>query len=250
MDGNLEISRVGDNLLAQVEERIGHRFSTKSLLEQALTHPSLSLASKHVVPSNQRLEFLGDAVVGLVLASRLFRDLPQAREGDLTRRRAELVREETLAAAAKRLGLWEALRFGELREEERLATQEKALCDLFEALAGAIYLDAGFESARCCVESWLAPFLAESGKTPLARSNPKGSLQEHYQPLLGNQAVSYEVVSIAGPDHRRVFTSRVLIQGIEQGRGTGETKKLAEEAAAREALERLGIGQKRPPAPG
>lgn len=223
--------------LDALEQRLGHAFRNRALLEEAVSHPSVTSIEKGAT-TNQRLEFLGDAVIGLVFATKLFQELPEAREGELTRRRSELVRAETLAAAAEDLGIWEFIRFGPIREAERATGRQRALCDAFEALAGAVYLDAGFDTAQAAVRRWLGAFSVAVGVTSSEAMNPKGALQERLQPTHGNAAVRYEILESTGPDHRRHFTARVLVRGEEWGRGEGESKKAAEEAAARAALAR------------
>jgi ribonuclease III len=231
-------ARMDEATLERCERALGHRFSNRRLLEEALTHPSFSLAVKHAVPSNQRLEFVGDAVIGLVFACWLLEEFPEMREGEMTRLRAGLVRAPTLARVAEHLGVEAFLRTGPTGEAERVAGRERALSDALEALSAAVFLDAGQETAARVVRQWFvsAGLHVRSAEAPVA--NPKGALQELLQPLRGNACVLYELVEAIGPDHNRRFTVRAIVDGETWGTGSGDSKKSAEEAAATEALKR------------
>jgi ribonuclease-3 len=224
---------------SDLELRIGHIFRDANLLEEALTHPSRSIGQRPSVFNNQRLEFLGDAVVGAALAHRVFMELPEAREGDLTRSRAERARAEYLAAVGEYLHVWDSMRFGAISNADQDKARTGILCDAVEAIAGAIYLDAGFETARRAIDAWFSAVSPDSVVASTADKNPKGTLQELLQQKHGNQCIRYETIQTDGPPHRRTFTVEVLIAGESYGRGTGPSKKLAEEAAARAALAKL-----------
>ena len=222
---------------AELQFRLGHSFRDENLLRLALTHPSVAHEQNNPMPHNQRLEFLGDAVLGLVLSRELFDKFSTADEGALTKSRAKLVNSVSLAARARELDLGAHLILS--RGEDNTGGRERAsaLTDAFEALLGAIFLDGGFEAAR---EFILREFAADfSALTEAADiENPKGELQELLQaqsPL----APEYEFIAATGPDHDRVFECAVLHAGAELARGAGKSKKAAESAAARAALEKL-----------
>jgi ribonuclease III len=223
--------------LAELQNRLGYNFRDENLLRLALTHPSVAheggVASEH----NQRLEFLGDAVLQLVLTQKLYEKFPAFDEGVLTKARAKLVNRSTLAEHARALGLGAHLILS--RGEETSGGRERsgALADAFESLLGAIFLDGGFEAAK---EFILRGF--ENDFSALAEisgiENPKGELQELLQSRSPN-APEYQTVSATGPDHDRVFECTVQHEGIELARGQGKSKKAAESEAALAALKKL-----------
>jgi len=220
-----------------LESRVGHVFRDRSLLERALTHPSL-LPVLRGAESNQRLEFLGDAVLQLLLSEALYAEFPGEREGVLSRRRAILANGTTLALLARELGLDQALRLGPSEESSGGRQRTSALGDAFEALLGAVYLDAGLEAARAVVRAAYGPLperLAALGD----EKTPKSRLQELVQPRHGNDALTYQVVATEGEDHRRTFEVSVSLLGREIGRGRGSSKKAAEEAAAEAGLREM-----------
>jgi ribonuclease-3 len=220
-----------------LESRVGHVFRDRSLLERALTHPSL-LPVLRGAESNQRLEFLGDAVLQLLLSEALYAEFPSEREGVLSRRRAILANGTTLALLARELGLDQALRLGPSEESSGGRQRTSALGDAFEALLGAVYLDAGLEAARAVVRAAYGPLperLAALGD----EKTPKSRLQELVQPRHGNDALTYQVVATEGEDHRRTFEVSVSLLGREIGRGRGSSKKAAEEAAAEAGLREM-----------
>lgn len=222
-----------------LEDALGHRFADRALLEEALTHPSLAVDTTRPVRHYQRLEFLGDAVVALAVSESLFRADPDAREGELSARRAAVCQGAALSAVGRRLGLERHLRVVAEDDEHRARLLERALGDAVEAVAGAVLLDAGFERAAACVRRWLEPDLEQARRTR-ALANPKGRLQELHQPAHGSGAVTYELVAATGPDHRRTFRARVLLCGRPLAEGEGPSRKAAEEAAARAALAQVG----------
>jgi ribonuclease-3 len=223
--------------LAELQIRLGHPFRDENLLRLALTHPSVAHEANAVTAHNQRLEFLGDSVLGLVLSRALYEQFPAADEGALTKSRAKLVNAGSLAARARELGLGAHLILS--RGEENTGGRERAsaLADAFESLLGAIFLDGGFEAAR---EFVLREFAADFGALAEAADieNPKGELQELLQSR-SPHAPEYEFVAAPGPDHDRVFECAVRHAGAELARGTGKSKKAAESAAALAALEKL-----------
>ncbi len=223
--------------LDPIQERLGHRFRDPGLLVAALTHPSY--ATDHPgEENNQRLEFLGDAVLQLVTAEALFRRFPTAREGLLSKRRAVLVNRAMLARLAVEAGLDRALRFG--RSEARGRPQElpSALSDALEAVVGAVLLDSDFATARACVLRLFGPLDARL-ETTEEDDNPKGRLQEFVQPRHGNAALRYELVGATGEHHAREFEVVVLLLDRPIGTGRGSSKKAAESEAARAALAAL-----------
>ncbi len=217
------------------ETRIGYRFEDSALLTRSLTHPSYLQQFPHAPGHNQRLEFLGDAVLGLILAEYLCEIYPKEREGVLTWRRAALARGEKLAEIARSLGLPDEVLLSEAEISNGGRERNSILEDALEALIGAIYLDGGYPATRDSVRKWFGS-LEQHLDRFATDHNPKGRLQEHFQPLLGNDAISYEVVGESGPDHQKLFEVCVRIDGTVHGSGSGLSKKEAEEAAAREAL--------------
>lgn len=222
--------------VAALSDRLGHVFHTPALLIEALTHPSYVQDHPEAAPHNQRLEFLGDAVLQIVIAEALFRLYPDAREGVLTRRRAILVNRHMLATLARELGADMVMRFG--KSETRGAELPSALSDAFEAIVGAVYLDSDFTTVRALVLRAYGD-IAQRLEAHEGNDNPKGRLQELVQPRHGNEALRYELVATTGEEHAREYESAVLLLGREIGRGKGSSKKTAEEEAARVALDAL-----------
>jgi ribonuclease-3 len=214
--------------------RIGHTFQNKALLQDALRHPSAA-ALHPGVASNQRLEFLGDAVLQIIVSEALYRSDPEAREGVLSRRRASLTKGVFLAELARELGLDRLLELSPAEEQTGGRDRPSSLEDACEALAGAIYLDAGIDAARTAVLRWYGPLAQRLAGSEL-EDNPKGRLQELVQPEHGNEALRYEVTQIKGQPHDRHFDVHLHLLGRLIGTGTGRSKKEAEENAASEAL--------------
>jgi ribonuclease-3 len=225
--------------LAELEERLRHRFKDRSLLERALTHRSEAYErGDGAGASYERLEFLGDALLGFLVSDWLYRDDEGAAEGLLSRRRQSVVRSSTLAGVAARLGLGHAIRLG--RGEERTGGREKPslLADVFEAVLGAIYLDGGIRAARSFVRRELGEALRRTRGSHGTADDFKTRLQEKVQARL-QVTPSYRIVSTAGPDHALDFVVEVRIGDRVFSRGTGTNRKRAEQAAARKALEHL-----------
>jgi len=223
-----------DEPLSQLEVRLGHEFDDRDLLAQALRHPSFVHENPRGGASNQRLEFLGDAVFGLVVAAELSNRYPEATEGDLTRYRAQLVKEASLAEAAMSCGIDEALILG--RGEEAQGGRERAsvLADAMEAVVGAVFSEAGHDKSREVILGLLGQRL----ETVQADDDldHKSRLQEHVQRCGAVAAPTYEVVSTTGPDHDKQFDVVVRVAGQRAGQGTGRSKKQAEQSAAQDAL--------------
>ncbi|HYN86402.1 MAG TPA: ribonuclease III [Pyrinomonadaceae bacterium] len=236
--------RGGTQDLAALERALRHTFQSRALLERALTHRSW--AHEHVGPGaeadarrlhNEALEFVGDSVLGLVVADTLFRDYPRVTEGELSRMKHRLVSAQTLARAARRLGLGEHLRVG--RGEEKTGGRRKRalLADAFEAVLAAVYLDGGFEAAERFVLHALGDELSSATPEAAAAADFKTLLQERLQ-AERRVTPSYSLVDAEGPPHRRVFRVTVNFDDVQVG-GEGHTIKSAEMEAARRALEQL-----------
>jgi ribonuclease-3 len=227
--------------LDALQEVLGVTFRNRSLLEQAVIHSSyvnenLELVSSH----NERLEFLGDAVLGFIIAEKLYQEFPDITEGEMTRLRAALVRRDTLARVARVVGLGDFLYMGKGEEASGGRTKTPNLAGALEAVIGAIYLDQGLTTTRDAVLKLLGKELFRVSRYG-AGVDYKSRLQELIQSR--NQSTpAYRLVAQAGPDHDRRFTVEVMARGVVLGRGNGKSKKLAETEAARLALDRLDAG--------
>jgi ribonuclease-3 len=222
--------------LSQLEERLGYTFRNPELLERAMTHPSFAQLLGNKTKHNQRLEFLGDAVLGMILAERLYATLPSEREGVLTKNRSALVKGEQLSQLSRDLGLPAFIRLSEAEERNQGRRRHSILEDALEAAVGAIYLDSDYTTVREVVLQWYGDLDARLDGI-LNGHNPKGRLQEIVQPRLGNTAIEYSLVDETGPAHRKQFVVEVRIDGEAAGQGKGSSKKAAEEAAATSALD-------------
>lgn len=226
-------------LLTGLEDRLGYRFHDRSLLETALTHSSYANESKtRSIPCNERLEFLGDSVLGVTVADFLYRQYADMSEGRMTRLRAELVCEQSLFRVARRLELGRYLLLGKGEEHSGGRERPSILSDAVEAVIAAMYLDGGMATATGFIHHCL---LRELGHIePTAYTDFKTALQELIQRRNG-QILTYELTGEQGPDHAKVFSVQVLLNGRTVGSGTGHTKKEAEQSAARNALETLSL---------
>ncbi len=222
-------------VLAALEARFGHTFRDRELLDAALTHRSWANEAGSA-SHYERIEFLGDAVLGLVAADWLFAQLSGRAEGELSLRKSMLVSEGALARYAEKLELGAGLRLGAGEDRSGGRLKASLLADVVEALFGAAYLDSGFEAARKVVRL----YLESASETPLEQQavDPKTALQEQVQ-ARGWPLPHYSVVEESGPDHDKLFTVEVRIRGELAGRGIGRTKKGAEQAAAAGALSGL-----------
>lgn len=221
-----------DDRIRHLVDRLGYKFDDESLLERALTHRSAG--SGH----NERLEFLGDSIINFLIAESLYRALPDAREGRLTRLRALLVRRDTLASVARELGLGEALRLGggELKSGGR--QRDSILSDAFEALIGAVFLDSGIAACRDLVDT-LFESRIQQAQIRRAAKDPKTLLQERLQ-ADGIPLPTYEVIEVTGAAHDQLFTVSCRIENLQNPTvGSGPSRRKAEQAAARTALESL-----------
>ena len=230
--------KMDSSRLTELQRKLAVYFSNPGLLQQALIHRSfLNENPGFTLGSNERLEFLGDAVLGLVVAERLFREYPDLPEGDLTSLRSALVRTQTLARVAERLSLGEYLYMGKGEESSGGRQRPLTLARAMEALIGAIYLDQGLTTTQRLVWQLLEPELTTSLQESLTKDY-KSRLQEFAQAERGTTPV-YRTVSAVGPSHAMIFTVEVLVGNEVLGHGTGRTKQAAEQEAARVALETL-----------
>jgi ribonuclease-3 len=231
-----------------LEERLGYKFSSRELLERALTHSSAipelrgnlpeTPASVSLPKDNERLEFLGDAVLELLASEYLLANFPEWTEGQLSKSRAHIVNAGSLEVAARRLHLGEHLRLG--RGEEKTGGREKQtlLADAFEAVVAAIYLDSGIGAARSVLRRILFEQALEERGERIAESDRKSALQEYLQ-ARGKLPAEYRLAGESGPDHQKVFAIEVLVNGECLAKGEGSTKKEAEQQAASSALKQL-----------
>ena len=225
---------------AVLEEKIGYVFTDKGLLQRALTHSSyVNEAKVEGVASNERLEFLGDSVLGFICAGMLFREQDRFDEGGLSKLRAALVCEASLAKFAAEINLGEFIRFSRSEELADGGHRPSALADAFEALIAAIYLDGGIEQAK----KFILPFLERGLPDALSGrlfKDAKTMLQEIVQQNKGEH-LTYRLLKAEGPDHCKVFTVAVLLNSNCIGQGPGRSKKEAEQMAANEALKLMGL---------
>ena len=217
-------------MIKDLEVAIGYRFQNIQLLQNALTHSSYANERWHnSLLSNERLEFLGDSVLGMLVAEYLFRTFPDRPEGELTRMRADMVCEQTLAAAANRIGLGDHLLLGHGEEQGGGRHRNSILADAMESVIAACFLDGGIEAALKVVQQFI---LVEV---------PVTKLQELVQQKK-NQVLSYRLAGQSGPDHDKQFDVEVSLNGSVVGSGSGSSKKRAEQMAARSAIEKLFPG--------
>ncbi len=222
--------------MEQIEKTIGYTFRDKNLLRTALTHSSYA-NELHRGPNNERLEFLGDAVLSIVVADYIFHLYSDKKEGDLTKLRASLVCETTLAGYARRIDLGSKLLLGRGEQHSGGADRPSILADAFEALIAAIYLDGGMDEAR----RFVLEFTKEEIERPAVRrtADYKTTLQEIVQQNEGER-LEYVLVGESGPDHNKHFVAEVHLNSNVIGKGGGRSKKEAEQQAARAALELMG----------
>lgn len=221
--------------MTPIEERLGYKFRNSMLLAEALTHPSLGHETHRHHFDNQRLEFLGDAVLQLIFTEHLFDTFPDFSEGQLTKLRARLVSRDGLKVHALAMNLGDFMMMGKGEESSGGRMRISALADAFEALIGAMFLDSDLDTVRKFVIAEAQPWLEKLHAEP-SDVNPKGRLQEILQSI-SPASPSYAVVAQSGPEHRKTFVSKVTWNDTELGRGEGLSKKEAEIAAAAAALE-------------
>ena len=222
-------------MIKDLEEAIGYRFSNIILLQNALTHSSYANEHWHdSLKSNERLEFLGDSILGMVVAQYLYQNFPTRPEGELTRMRADMVCEQALAAIANRLDLGQHLLLGH-GEEQGGRSRASILADAVESVIAASFLDGGMDAARQIIGRFV---LCDVPVNRMHNADYKTALQEWVQKKK-NQVISYSLVGQSGPDHNKRFTVAVSVNGTVVGQGEGSSKKRAEQDAARAAMEIL-----------
>ena len=227
-------------MIKDLEIAIGYRFQNIQLLQNALTHSSYANERWHnSLLSNERLEFLGDSVLGMLVAEYLYHNFPNRPEGELTRMRADMVCEQTLAAAANRIGLGSHLLLGHGEEQGGGRHRNSILADAMESVIAACFLDGGIEAALKVVQQFI---LVEVPVTKLHNADYKTKLQELVQQKK-NQVLSYRLAGQSGPDHDKQFDVEVSLNGSVVGSGSGSSKKRAEQMAAKAAIEHLFPGK-------
>ena len=223
-------------MISDLEQAIGYRFKNITLLQNALAHSSYANERWHdSLKSNERLEFLGDSILGMVVADHLYKTFPDRPEGELTRMRADMVCEQSLARIADRIGLGNHLLLGHGEEQGGGRGRASILADAVESVIAATYLDGGMDAARRFIETFV---LCNVPVTRLQTVDYKTRLQERVQQKKA-QVLSYALIGETGPDHDKRFTVSVSLNGKEVGQGTGSSKKRAEQEAARAAMECL-----------
>jgi ribonuclease-3 len=223
-------------MINELETAIGYQFRNITLLQNALSHSSYANERWHdSLKSNERLEFLGDSVLGMVVAEYLYRTFPDRPEGELTRMRADMVCERTLATVANRLDLGRHLLLGKGEEQGGGRNRESILADAVESVIAACYLDGGMDAAVQFIQKFI---LVNVPVTKLHNADYKTALQELVQQKK-NQVLSYTLIGESGPDHDKEFHVKLTLNGEVVGTGIGSSKKRAEQAAAKKALEML-----------
>ena len=224
--------------LQQFEQIIGYEFGDLSLLDQALSHSSYTRERRdEELRDNERLEFLGDAFFDAIIGEALYEMFPDAEEGRLSKMRASIVCEGSLAQAARRIELAQFLLLGYGEEKNGGRHRESILADATEAVVGAIYLDGGYENAKEFVIDTFAKELQDVKEGKFLNKDFKSALQEKLQ-AVGIHEIRYILEKEEGPDHDKTFTVKLEVKGQAAGHGTGKSKKSAEQAAAKQALER------------
>ena len=223
-------------MIKDLEAAIGYRFKNITLLQNALTHSSYANERWHnSLLSNERLEFLGDSILGMTVAEYLYRNFPDRPEGDLTRMRADMVCEKALAKVAARIELGKHLMLGNGEEQGGGRKRDSILADAVESVIAACFLDGGMEAARQFIDRFV---LVEIPVKKLHNADYKTALQELVQQKK-NQVLSYALIGESGPDHDKRFDVEVKLNGVTVGTGSGSSKKRAEQDAARCALEKM-----------
>ncbi len=221
----------------QLEEKLQYKFHNENLLTTAVTHSSYVKEHCHEGKSNERLEFLGDAFFDAIIGEELFSCFPQQEEGFLSRIRATLVCEKSLAKEARKLDLGRYLLLGNGEEKSGGRTRESILADCMEAIIGAIYLDGGFEAVQKCVLRLFAASIEDAKHGKYIITDYKTALQEKLQSR-GITDIKYRLVKEIGPDHDKTFIVQLIVNGKPASKGRGKSKKQAEQQAAEEMMER------------
>ena len=223
-------------MIKDLEVAIGYRFQNITFLQNALAHSSYANERWHnSLMSNERLEFLGDSILGMVVADHLYRSFPNRPEGELTRMRADMVCERALAKVANQIGLGQHILLGKGEEQGGGRNRESILADAVESIIAACYLDGGMDAAKRFVERFI---LSDVPVTKLHNMDYKTALQELVQQKK-NQTIQYTLVGESGPDHDKQFRVELSINGEVIGSGTGTSKKRAEQEAAKTAIDVL-----------
>jgi ribonuclease-3 len=219
-----------------LEQAIGYRFKKKSILELALTHPSFRYENADSTDDNQRLEYLGDAVLSLISAEHLFKQNPDAREGDMSKLRSRLTQDRKLAQIGAAIGIGAFLRLGRGEEKNGGASRPSNLADAVEAIIGAAWIDGGARAVNKIFKKVFEPEL-HGLQDATVKSNPKGHLQEYAQSH-GIEIPRYKTIETMGPEHARIFTVEVIL-GDKRWKASAASKREAERQAALQALEEL-----------
>ena len=223
-------------MIKDLEAAIGYSYQNITLVQNALTHSSYANERWHnSLMSNERLEFMGDSVLGMVVAEYLYRNFPDRPEGELTRMRADMVCEQALAVVADRIDLGKHLLLGKGEEQSGGRNRASILADAVESVIAAMFLDGGMEAAKAFISKFV---LCDVPVTKLHNADYKTALQEKVQEKK-NQTLSYALVGESGPDHEKRFEVQVSLNGTVVGTGSGSSKKRAEQDAARDAMARL-----------
>ena len=227
---------MSESQFAQLQKKLGYKFKDTSMLETALTHSSYANEKKkNRAYSNERLEFLGDSILGMTVAKLIFMKYPTMSEGKMTRLRAELVCEKSLLALAVRLDIGECILLGHGEEKSGGRNRPSILADAVEAILAAVYLEAGPKRVEKLIIKHLMP---QTEISKIERTDHKSALQERVQ-IKMDQVLSYKITDESGPDHQKSFTVQVSLNGEPIGSGTGPTKKEAEQMAAKAALDTI-----------
>lgn len=241
LKGNHKASEEVDTDLKQIQEMIDYRFKDLELLKKALIHRSFAHSvGKRAIDSNERLEFLGDAILNLVVTEHLYRSFPEEREGELTQIKSVVVSKAILAKVARKMNLGQYIRLSLSEEQSGGRQRTSIVADAYEALLGAIYLDGGIEPVRKLVTKSILNDLDDIIIVSEEHTNYKSLLLEYIQAREKGYP-QYEVCFEEGPDHEKLFTVEVRVGGRKLGEGTGRSKKEAEQKAAKMAMERLEI---------
>jgi ribonuclease-3 len=225
-----------------LEKALNYKFNNRQLLETALCHSSYSNESRNGnEPSNERLEFLGDSIFNGIISDLLYHRLDQCEEGELTKKRAAIVKESSLAECAMRLGLGRYLKLGKGEENTGGRLRRSILADAMEAVIAAIYLDGGISAAKAFVTSIFSEIVEEAISGDLYKDY-KTAFQEKLQ-ANGDVSITYILENEEGPDHEKTFHVSLIAGGGVMGKGTGKTKKMAEQDAAKDALKALSSGE-------
>lgn len=238
------ISEQREKQLLDLEKKIGVSFLSKTLLDQSLTHSSFAYETHEKVPDNERLEFLGDAVLKLVMSEYLYNKFPDRQEGELTKIRASVISDATLASVAQKMKLGSYLLLGQNEKVTGGANRKSNVANAFESLLGAVYLDAGLGKARDLVLSLLSEEVDKVSKEGYIMDF-KSALQEYVQKK-GWGLPIYKVIGESGPRHKRIFLTEVKVKGRSMGVGRGTSKKESEQAAAKVAMSRIPKFQQKP----